>query len=170
MQGDAEELFRPNPNGSPFNCLLRQVRGCWGPILTWILTVPIHSPLMTSKGMPRTFQIGTSWVPIQSHLMTRKGMLRSYSNTDPYSVTSFDIQGTWGPILTRNHVGTHSLASYHMQVHKGMLRTYSNQIFVGPHSVASYDTQRCGRPILTQILRGSMNAHHKCKVMWYSVL
>jgi hypothetical protein len=36
-----------NPNGSPFSRLLRQSRGCWGPILTQILMGHIHVYLIS---------------------------------------------------------------------------------------------------------------------------
>jgi hypothetical protein len=51
----------------PFDRLLRHTRGCRVSILTWILTVHIHSPFTTHKGMLRTFfnQYPHGGVPIE---------------------------------------------------------------------------------------------------------
>jgi hypothetical protein len=40
---------------TPFNCLLRHAKGCWGPVLIRILMGPIQSPLTTWKVMLMTY-------------------------------------------------------------------------------------------------------------------
>jgi hypothetical protein len=37
-QGIRRTYSNPDLHGSPFSRLLRHARGCWGPVLTWILT------------------------------------------------------------------------------------------------------------------------------------
>jgi hypothetical protein len=84
-QGDAEDLFYPEPPESTFSRLFRQTRRCWGPSLTWILTGPYSVASYDTQGdagelfLPRILRI-----PIQSLLTTRTGMLKIYSYPKPH--------------------------------------------------------------------------------------